>query len=288
MVIAGQAAPFQSARPGFPTRSTGIKGRVGIRIVGDDKLQVNLTRMSKLPQEGITKIVQLMASEFLATLTVLAPKQTGRYINSWRVKENSANRVIVGPVGMLPPRETVTGGQTEPIAASRLARMLEFTGSPAHTIEPRVADNLVYSQNGEIRVRRKVNHPGFRPIPHIRPALADTRRKGKGIAYAVASEYMAPRMWNEAMIRAARAEGYQGPIPPRQTGRNRKDTSANIGRGTKANLKAKLSRPGLKTKIVARGKTRAVGTNENFSARKGASRLRQQATRYQSVGLYSQ
>ncbi len=277
-------------RRSFDVGSSGVTGRVGVKMVGMDRLLLNLSRMQQLPQEGVTKILQILASEFIASVIEFAPKVTGRYARSWRVKSLRPNEVIIAPMGMLPGRPTIGGGVSDSISASKLAVMLEFTGSPPHIIAPRVKSKLLFqSRTGDIVITGKpVNHPGFKPIPHIRLALSQTRRKAKGVIYAVATEYMEIKQWREGMADAARTSGYTGPIPPRQTGRNRKDTNANIGRGTKANLKAKLSRPGFKVKIVARGQTRAVGTNQNFSARAGASRLKGQSTRFSSVGLYSQ
>jgi len=256
----GTAAPFGSPRP-FPSKplGTGVKGRVDFKVVGETELIANFERMRKLPQEGVTKILQILASEFMSSLVTFAPVDTGRYLRSWRVTENTPNRVVVAPVGMLPPRPTVTGGQTEPISASRLASMLEFSGSSPHVIEPKNASALVYPQGGQIKISRRVRHPGFKPIPHIRPAMNETRHKAKGISYAVAAEFMPVQAWKDAMVMRAHQEGYTGHIPPRQTGRNVKDISANIGRGTKANLLPKLSRKGFKVKITKRGSTRLVG-----------------------------
>lgn len=289
-MVVGVAAPFAGRREPFPKSPT-IKGRIGVRIEGDTALLLNLDRLKQLPKEGATRALQIMASEFLATLTALAPRDTGRYINSWRIKENSPGKIVIGPVGMLPPRETITGGQADPVSAQKLATMLEFTGSPAHPILPKNANALVYLHGGEVKFSKRVSHPGFKPIPHIRPALNQVRRNAKGIVWAVATEYAGVKEWKESFTKAARTNGYDGGIPPRQTGRNRADTSANIGRGTKAQFGQKLS-VGLSGKrIRRRGLTRIVGSSEsNLKAvRKSGQRLKGQGIeRFRSVGLYSQ
>lgn len=268
----GIAAPFGNARTDFASIPRSLKGRIGVKVSGIEGLMLNLSRLKKFPQEGTTRALQVMVSEFMSSLVEFAPVDTGRYINSWKVKEQSANRIVVGPVGMLPARPNVLGpNSAEPIGAQRLATMLEFGTSP-HIIAPKNKDHLLFrfKRGGDHITSKPVNHPGTKPRPHIRLALNQTRRKAKGIIYAVATEYAQVPAWKESFKRAARAEGYHGHIPPRQTGRNRKDVSANIGRGTKANLLPKLSRKGFKVKITRRGSTRLVGGFEKggSSARK--------------------
>jgi hypothetical protein len=219
-------APFGNARTDFKSIKPTIAGRIGVRIEGMDKLLLNLSRLSKLPPEGATRVLQVLASEFLNSIAEFAPVDTGAYVRSWRIKEQRRDAITMAPMGMLPARPTIGGGQSVPISASKLAQMIEF-GTSAHIIAPREKEKLLFRlKNGEDVITGKpVNHPGTKPRPHIRIALAETRRKAKGVTYAVATEYADYPKWKSDLTRAAQQR-------QDATGRTYLPTSAGVPRQT--------------------------------------------------------
>jgi len=258
-----------------------VKGRVDVRLNGLQQLETDFTRMSKLGDAGKQEYLQILATVFLEALVKFAPVNTGRYIRSWRVISQQQNRIIVGPARTTSVRRNSNGTTSDGISPRQLAVILEFSGARPHEIRPRGGDDiLAFKWGGQEVWFSVVQHPGIKPQPHIRPALMETKRKAKGFAYAVAARYMPVQKWKKSMTDASRANGYQGRVPPRQTGRNTKDTSANITRGTKANIRSKLS-VGLSGKrLRPRGLTRAVGSSES-----GLKAGRNAASRIQGSGL---
>lgn len=238
-----------------------------VTLLGIQALVTDLTKFGNVAQEAKAEYLSILANRFLEKLAKFAPVNTGRYINSWRIVEQSAERVVIGP------RDGggAVGSTTGAIPVQQLAIILEYTGATPHTIRPRNKEALHFKFGGQDIFFTVVQHPGMRPKPHIRPALAELLREAPGLAYATLAGRTIPKRWKAALATKARMAGYTGPIPPKQTGRNRVDTSANIGRGTKANFAPKLS-VGLSGKrIRSRGLTRLVGTSE--SGRKGITKI---------------
>ena len=260
-----------------------IRGRVGVSIRGITELQTDFTRMTRLSKEGRQEYLGVLAKIFLNALIKFAPAETGNYINAWRVITQQQDRIVIGPARESPLRRNDAGGTTQGISPRQLAVILEFTGAQPHTIRPKSDDGvLVFDWGGQRVFFTLVRHPGMKPKPHIRRALAETKRQAKGIAYAIAAQYMPTtrKRWSDSMIKAARLSGYDGPIPPRQIGRNKKDISANITRGAKGNFSSRLS-VGLSGKrLRSRGLTRAVGSSES-----GLKAGRNAASRIQGQGL---
>ena len=131
-----------------------------------------------------------------------APRDTGSYENSWKIKKVDSKEVVV----WTPKRQ--------------LFVILEFQGSKPHEIVPKKAKVLRWP----IRVRKVVQrgpapspalpsggnqqyayamrvwHPGFKPIRHARPALRHVQKQATKIALKVYARH------------AAKAPA--GPIPP--------------------------------------------------------------------------
>ena len=99
-----------------------------------------------------------MANNLVAEIKRTAPRKTGEYAASWRKGPSSARRVEVRT--------------TKP----KLFEILEFVGSQPHVIRPVRAKALRFEQAGQVRFAKSVNHPGFPPIPHVRPALRKIER----------------------------------------------------------------------------------------------------------------
>lgn len=190
-----------------------------------------------------SQVLNLLANRLLTLIAQFAPARTGAYIRSWRV-------LARGP-------ETITVGST---ADPRLFVMLEFTGAQPHTIEPGGQSLRFQLRTGEIIFAKIVSHPGMKARPHLRPAMRMLASEAEGIAYAAMEGNF--KFLKGHASRAARSAGYRKEIPPRQTARNVKDTTANIGRGNKGNISAQLTSRFTGRKRIRRGGLVRVGTSE--------------------------
>ena len=84
-----------------------------------------------------------------------APHRTGKYVNSWKTRKPKKDSITI---------ETPMG---------QLMLWLEFTGTRPHVIVPRRAKVLkwVNRETGQDVYAMKVNHPGTKPQPHLRPFI---------------------------------------------------------------------------------------------------------------------
>ena len=66
-----------------------------------------------------------------------------------------------------------------------LYNILEFKGSKPHEIRARIAPALhwVDRTTGEHRFALRVWHPGFAPLPHMRPMMKDLMRQSLAVCY---------------------------------------------------------------------------------------------------------
>ena len=90
-----------------------------------------------------------------------SPKDTTKYAESWKLGPRTPRKAKV---------ETRQGF---------LFKILEFTGSKPHIIRAKKANALhwIDKQTGGHRFAKFVHHPGFRPIPHARPAVKTIQNK---------------------------------------------------------------------------------------------------------------
>ena len=109
-------------------------------------------------------VLQEVGSGLVTNIRRSAPKDTGQYSRTWHIKRRDAHSVVVG---------THDPG---------LYHLLEITGSKPHVIVPRRAKALHYfTPDGREHFRMSVRHPGFKPIPHVRPSLRHVMRYGGGL-----------------------------------------------------------------------------------------------------------
>ena len=99
-----------------------------------------------------------MGRKLAAEIKRTAPKKSGKYADSWRAGPSNGRRVEV---------------RTK---MPRMFDLLEFTGRNPGPIDPVRAKALRFTQHGQIVFASHVNHPGFPPIPHVRPALRRIER----------------------------------------------------------------------------------------------------------------
>ena len=120
-------------------------------------------------QELITKHLKQHQGVLLMEVKKRAPVDTGAYKKSWK-----KGRITRQSAHVETPKK-------------KLYKMLEFTGAKPHKIRARRVKYLhwVDKQTGKDMFRKEVNHPGFNPIPHARPAA---RKVSEQTAKAVIKE----------------------------------------------------------------------------------------------------
>lgn len=147
-------------------------------------VNVKFERVSDTLPENIKKIINSepnfkreflirAANEFLQTIRFLAPRDTGKYANSWAITKVESNYVEVStPKG-------------------KLAVFLEY-GTAPHPIFPKRKKALHWvDQDGE-HFALYVRHPGTHPAPHIRPTINVLEAKIPELALNVLQKYFKP------------------------------------------------------------------------------------------------
>ena len=126
----------------------GVTVRIGFaeinRVLNKDVKWLERTRQSAVKQ---------LKPKLLEELKKKCPKDTGKYAQSWRIERSSKYEF----------RFVTTMG--------KLFRILEYHGSKPHIIEPVRARVLhwIDKETGGHRFAKRVQHPGFAALPHVRP-----------------------------------------------------------------------------------------------------------------------
>lgn len=123
--------------------------------------------VKKLPVDigkAKTDALQEIGQILLQNIKSRAPKNTGKYANSWTLQSSTENNIkLTTPYG-------------------KLYVILEFKGRSPGIIKPR-GNALVFEFGGQTIFTKIVNHPGFKPIPHTRPALKEVMQIAPKIIY---------------------------------------------------------------------------------------------------------
>lgn len=98
---------------------------------------------------------------FLAAVFINAPKRSGNYATSWQI----------GPIKFIPESKSISG--TIVTDEGLLYIILEFQGRAPGKIEGNPILHF-FAEDGTEVFTRSVDHPGFPPMPHVRPALEET------------------------------------------------------------------------------------------------------------------
>jgi len=107
---------------------------------------------------------QEIGSSLVTQIRNSAPKDTGKYSRSWKITKRSAAGVQVGT------------------NLAWLFKILEYTGSKPHLIRPVRAKALhFFLKDGTEIFTQLVRHPGFKPIPHVRPSVRHVMKHTKYI-----------------------------------------------------------------------------------------------------------
>ena len=128
-----------------------------------DKLVEKLTFTDDEIKNLTKDILIALATRLQSLIEEKSPKKSGKYAKEWKVNDVQDNKITVSnPDG-------------------KLFTILEFTGKRQTHIEAAPGKVLHFVINGQ-DIFVKFSNPGaFDPIPHVRPALEDLGREGKGI-----------------------------------------------------------------------------------------------------------
>jgi len=125
----------------------------GVASADITRLTEALNRASK--ESGVTtqQVLIQSANQILAEMEAKVPVKTGNLRTSLGVKVESS-RVIIGP----DERQAPYGGYVE-------------FGTGPHVIRPKTKKVLSFVVNGKRVFATKVNHPGTKAQPYVRPAF---------------------------------------------------------------------------------------------------------------------
>lgn len=138
-----------------------------------NRIKISISAMPRDMNTAITKSLTDMSKELIRDIRQTAPRaehrppdrKGQRYNMSWSVDKRTPRTISI---------KTTQGF---------LYRILEFTGARAGIRVPKKAKALRwYTRNNRPVFSKKVRFPGFKPIPHVRPALKRVLRAGPDIA----------------------------------------------------------------------------------------------------------
>ena len=135
-------------------------------------LETDVTRFLLKVNNNLIKVQQETANNIMNDAKLLAPG-TGEYRNSIKVSETKVTNDCI-------ETDIFTNLTVSSLDGVRynLGYLLE-NGTQPHTILPKNSSVLVFEKDGETIFTRKVNHPGFSPMPHFIPALNKNKYKYK-------------------------------------------------------------------------------------------------------------
>lgn len=139
-----------------------------------DNLETDITYFLGKINDRLIKVQKETANNIMNDAKQLAPVgETGLYresikVSDTRVTENSIETDITTNMIV----SSLSG------VTYNLGYLLE-NGTEPHTILPINSDVLVFEKDGETIFAKKVNHPGFKPMPHFIPALEKNKFKYK-------------------------------------------------------------------------------------------------------------
>lgn len=133
-------------------------------LTGKINIQQIKVEINKLPDD-VKKAkfdsLEELGQGLLENIKYRAPKNLGNYSRGWKIVSKSENKVSMG-------------SDNRP-----LYTILEFQGSKPHDIRSTKPHNLLVweDERGNTVFRntkfKPVKHPGFPPIPHVRPSMKD-------------------------------------------------------------------------------------------------------------------
>lgn len=136
-----------------------IEGKINLGAIEKelDSMDSNFIKY----QEAVLKDLQDI---FIKNVEKKAPKKTGKYSKSWKAGPINGNKAtIYTPFGML-------------------YAMLEWTGRSPGRISGKLM--VFEAETGETVFTMKIDHPGFDPVPHVRPALKKTMAECSPVLFA--------------------------------------------------------------------------------------------------------
>jgi HK97 gp10 family phage protein len=124
-----------------------------VNYVDLSKLADDLNQAAQQSGSSINEVLQQIGNEIAAEAQDVVPVRTGNLKNSIAVVAGQ-NQVYVGP----------------DVSQAPYAAFVEY-GTEPHEITPKKARVLAFRVQGQLVYAKKVQHPGTRPQPYMRPAV---------------------------------------------------------------------------------------------------------------------
>lgn len=131
----------------------------------EERIKVAIDEVPKNKAQFINDTLKELVKLLMKNIREAAPRDTGDYARSWKLGPITGNKATV---------ETPKG---------ELFTILEFQGRRAGRIDKKTASVLAFKWRGQDVFFKFVMHPGFKEIPHVRPAIRKTMKEANRIIF---------------------------------------------------------------------------------------------------------
>lgn len=118
------------------------------------QLAIDLNNAGEMAGKSLDDLLMFVANSMVADMQAIVPVDTGNLKMSIKVVVMSRGRLEIGPDTVLAP----------------YAWDVEF-GTKPHVIEAKPGKMLRFQAGGKVIYTRRVNHPGTRAQPYVRPVV---------------------------------------------------------------------------------------------------------------------
>jgi len=118
------------------------------------QLAIDLNNAGEMAGKSLDDLLMFVGNSMVADMQAIVPVDTGNLKMSIKVVVMSRGRLAIGPDTVLAP----------------YAWDVEF-GTKPHVIEAKPGKMLRFQAGGKVIYTRKVNHPGTRAQPYVRPVV---------------------------------------------------------------------------------------------------------------------
>ena len=139
---------------------------------GIERVKTVINEIPRNKAQFIKDTLKELGDLLLKNIKQGAPSDSGDYARSWKVNAPQGNKVTL---------ETPEG---------LLFDILEFQGRRAGRINKKTASVLAFKWRGQDAFFAFVDHPGFKEIPHVRPAIRKTMKEANRIIFKNLSKNM--------------------------------------------------------------------------------------------------
>jgi hypothetical protein len=127
---------------------------VSVTAIDITQLAIDLNNAGEMAGRSLDDLMLLVANSMAADMRSFAPIDTGNLRASIKVVVEGRGKITIGPDTFMAP----------------YAWDVEF-GTKPHVIQAKPGKVLRFVKDGQVIYTRRVNHPGTRAQPYVRPAL---------------------------------------------------------------------------------------------------------------------